>query len=77
LHAVAFGIAVATLILVRVRSGGGGTSWLVYLVLALWALVLALYCRGLGAARRRTYLRAAVPDRMACRQVNEHLVPRM
>jgi hypothetical protein len=44
LHAVAFGLAVGALILVELRSGG--TSWLVYFVLALWAIVVGLHYRG-------------------------------
>jgi hypothetical protein len=43
-HAMAFSIAVGTLVLVEVRLGGA--SWFAYLVLSLWAVVLAFHYRG-------------------------------
>jgi hypothetical protein len=54
LHAIVFGLAVGVLILAGFLAGGA--SWLVYFVLALWAVVLGLHYRGwvrYGAERIR------------------------
>jgi hypothetical protein len=44
LHAVTFSVALGALVLAVLRSGGA--SWLVYFVMAVWAVVLGLHYRG-------------------------------
>lgn len=43
-HAVIFALAVGLLALVELRWGG--TSWLVYFVLAVWAVLVGIHHRG-------------------------------
>jgi hypothetical protein len=43
-HAITFALAVALIALVEV--GWGGTSWLVYFVLGMWAVVVGFHYRG-------------------------------
>jgi hypothetical protein len=43
LHAVAFGLTVAALVLIELRTDA---SWLAYFALAVWAIVLGLHYRG-------------------------------
>ena len=43
-HAITFALAACLVTLVELRSGG--TSWVVYLVLALWAVIVGFHYRG-------------------------------
>jgi hypothetical protein len=73
-HAITFVLAVGFIALVEFRWGG--TSWLVYLVLALWAVVVGVHYRGwvrFGAERIREQ-QGRIEWRAG--RSNEHLVPR-
>lgn len=74
LHAVSFGVAVAALVLVELRWGG--TSWLVYFVFGLWALVLGLHHRGWVRHGDERVREQQYRVEWRAGRADEHLVPK-
>lgn len=73
-HAVTFAVAVGSVTLVELRAGG--TPWLVFFALALWAVVVGLHYRGwvrYGDERIRDQ-QGRIEWRAG--RADEHLVPR-
>ncbi len=73
-HALVFAAALLAVILVAV--GPGGISWLVYLVVAVWAVILAVHYRGWVRYGETRILQQQVRVEWLAGRSNEHLVPR-
>lgn len=73
-HALVFAVALLALILVAI--GPGGVSWLAYLVVSAWAVVLAVHYRGWVRYGETRIREQQVRIEWRAGRSNEHLVPR-